>query len=239
MQNYQILDWDTQILGIPTAKILPSRLTVEKLNEILQDLKKQKINLVYWASDSSDNSSQRAAADLQGLLTDRKITYCMDLHNFSQSQVDLSEVESYREQLPNKELKQLAMSIAVLSRFSNDPKISYSQLDKVYTTWLENSTRRKIAQEVLVIKKHEKIIGMTTLGEKNSRGDIGLLAVDPEYRGQQIGVRLVSASQQWCIENGYKLAQVVTQKDNVAACKLYEKCGYTIDTIEYFYHFWI
>ncbi len=239
MQNYQLLDWDTQILGVPTAKIIPARLTVEKLNETLQELKKQKVALVYWASDSLDQASQQAAAELNGTLTDQKVTYYIDLHNFVKDQFDLSAIESYTEELPNDDLKQLAMSIGVLSRFGKDSKISYEQLEKVYTTWLENSTKRKIAEEVLVIRKHDKIIGMTTLAEKNKRGDIGLLAVDPDNRGQQLGMTLVRASQRWCVESGHQFGQVVTQKDNIGACKLYEKCGYKIDTIEYFYHFWL
>jgi hypothetical protein len=31
---------------------------------------------------------------------------------------------------------------------------------------------------------------------------------------------------------------VVTQGANMAACRLYEACGYYVGTIEYFYHFW-
>jgi dTDP-4-amino-4,6-dideoxy-D-galactose acyltransferase len=79
---------------------------------------------------------------------------------------------------------------------------------------------------------------MVPVGEKNGRGDIGLLAVDSSMRGKKLGIALVNAAQQWTIENGFTTAQVVTQGENVSACRFYEKCGYRIDKIENVYHFW-
>jgi dTDP-4-amino-4,6-dideoxy-D-galactose acyltransferase len=80
---------------------------------------------------------------------------------------------------------------------------------------------------------------MVTLGEKEKRADIGLIAVNTNYRGKKIGETLVRASQMWSIEQGYKFAQVVTQGSNAAACSLYKKCGYALEKVEFFYHFWL
>lgn len=239
MKPYQILDWDTRILGIPTAKILTTKLTTAELAKTLKLLKEDKIGLVFWASDSADVVSQQAAEEFDGFLADKKITYHQDLTNFQSEEFDISQVESYLEILPTAEMHQIALEIAAFSRFSTDPKISNEQMLKVYKTWLENSTKRNIAKEVLVIRDHEKVIGMTTLGEKNNRGDIGLIGVDPQHRGRNLGSTLVRASQIWSQQNGYRWTQVVTQRTNPGACKLYEKCGYTIDKIENFYHFWL
>lgn len=239
MKNYQLLAWDTEMLGVPTAKIIPERLTVLELKDILQELKSQKINLVFWASDSEDAASQQAAHEFSGFLADHKLTYYLDLSDFHAENFDLSHVESYREAIASPELYALAQEIAVFSRFGTDPKISSAQRTKVYNTWMDNSVKRQNAKEVLVIKQNNKVVGVTTLGEKNKRGDIGLLAVDPKCRGMQLGTKLVRASQIWCVKNGYRWAQVVTQRTNPAACALYEKCGFTIDKIEHFYHFWL
>jgi dTDP-4-amino-4,6-dideoxy-D-galactose acyltransferase len=80
---------------------------------------------------------------------------------------------------------------------------------------------------------------MVTVGEKQGRGDIGLLAVAAGMQGSNVGVSLVRAAREWARRKGYRLAQVVTQGENVPACRLYEKCGYAIDKVEHFYHFWI
>ena len=80
---------------------------------------------------------------------------------------------------------------------------------------------------------------MVTLGNKNGKGDIGLLAVGADYRGRNYGRILVQAAQKWFLTNGYQEGQVITQGDNYPAYHLYEKCGYSVEKVEYFYHFWL
>lgn len=80
---------------------------------------------------------------------------------------------------------------------------------------------------------------MVTVGKKGDRADVGLIAVDASMRGKKLGAALVLAAQEWALKNGYGSAQVVTQGENLAACKLYEKCGYHVDKIENIYHFWM
>lgn len=271
MQNYQLLTWDSDVLGFSVAKIIPERLSLELLQECLVDLRRQHVRLVYWASDSQDNVSQQAAAQEQGFLADRKITYVIDLtqqknvqrldqlttlkQNSIHDSIENSlssmaintvidfkmdnDTESYTDAIPDAALTELAYQSGLYSRFKIDPRITEEQFKKIYSLWITNSTRRQIAQEVLVIKREERVVAMVTLGEKNKRGDIGLLAVDPLYRGQHFGKKLVYAAQAWCLQKGFNMGQVVTQQDNFPACALYEKCGYTVEKIENFYHFWL
>ncbi len=48
----------------------------------------------------------------------------------------------------------------------------------------------------------------------------------------------MTSAEKWFSNSGYKSIQVVTQGDNIPACKLYESCGYTIESVELFYHIW-
>ena len=81
--------------------------------------------------------------------------------------------------------------------------------------------------------------GLLTLGEKNGRADIGLLAVDAAVRGQRIGQQLVAAAHVQALAWGYTTLQVVTQGDNFPACRFYEKCGFTPESVEHIYHLWL
>lgn len=240
MSLYQLLDWDTEILGVKTAKILPERLALEELKQTLTELKNQNVKLVFWASDSKDEGSQQAAQACHGFLADNKVTY---LINFEQSRVGKAQcahqVEIYQNELPDKQLEMLAIEIGMRSRFGVDPKISHAQMEKVYKAWICNSTNKTVAKVVLVIKKENQIVAMVTIADKNNRADLSLVAVDPNYRGMKLAEELVHAAQQWSVERSYKKSQVVTQISNIAACKLYEKCGYQIEKIENFYHFWL
>ena len=47
------------------------------------------------------------------------------------------------------------------------------------------------------------------------------------------------AAHRWMQQRGAQVAQVVTQLDNRAACRLYERAGYRISRLQHFYHFWL
>ena len=79
---------------------------------------------------------------------------------------------------------------------------------------------------------------MVTIGEKNNRADIGIIAVDNNFRGQDVGKILVQGVINYSIRNGYSSLQVVTQKMNESACRFYERCGFTAEQVVNVYHYW-
>jgi len=236
---YQHLPWDSNIFDFTVAKIIPERLTFDELKTALTDLKSQNVKLVYWASDSQNQASQQAAKQCQGFLADHKVTYLMSLANVDRNAFPHPDVQEYAAKEPTAELEFLALQSGLYSRFKADPKIPDEIFEKIYKLWITNSTNHSVADNVLIVNKNHKMAGMITLGDKNKRGDIGLLAVHPDFRGQQIGSILIKAAQAWFAQKGYLQSQVVTQHTNEPACKLYEKCSYQIEKVENFYHFWI
>lgn len=234
--SIQLLPWDSEILGLSVAKILPGRMDYHSLNDILLHFKSQGIRLVYWASDSTDLASQAAAEAHRGLLVDHKVTYLIKLPVPASISV---EIQPYSNTYPSPELEELALQSGLYSRFRTDPNISTDQFETIYRHWIANSTQKQIAQEVFVIYREEKLAGFITLGEKQTRGDIGLLAVSETWRGLNLGRMLVDAALSYFSEQGYSYSQVVTQSDNIPACRLYERCGYQVEKIEHFYHFWL
>ncbi|HBC71705.1 MAG TPA: hypothetical protein DCZ38_02875 [Coxiellaceae bacterium] len=234
-----LLKLDTKLFGFKVAKILSPKLSQKKLQLILDKLKKQNVRLVYWPSASTDKISQKAATKLKGFLSSEQITYLIDLKKITPPSDFISEVKIYQAKTPNTELKQLAIQAGTYSRFHTDPKLPKKLFHKLYNTWIKNSVNGSVATRVIVIPHKNKIIAMATLGTKNKRGDIGLLAVNKNFRGKKLGTKLIYAAQKYFIEEGYSKAQVVTQKANTAACHLYEKCGFHQEKIENFYHFWL
>lgn len=238
MNNTQLLDWDSDILGLSVAKIVNPSLNEKKLADCLQELKKEGVKLVYWAIESHNYMARQAALAYDGFLADEKITYLLDLRSLPFS-FPSSNVEIYQPQIANPELESIALEIAQLSRFSNDPKLTTWQTNKLYKAWINNACKKIAAKIVLVIKKQGVIIGMLTIDEKHGRADLSLLGVSPNYQGQGLGKHLVYAALAWCIAQDYSFSQVVTHKTNVKARHLYEACGFMQEKIEYFYHFWL
>ena len=240
MKYFQILKLDSEVFGFPVAKIIPDRLSSGELGEVIRGLTGKEVRLAYWASDPHDEESQRAAALHHGFLADRKVTFVIDLgQGPGHQEASDWDIKEYTENLPSANMERLAIQVGRRSRFGADPRITEDKLIDMYTRWIRNSVSRKIADAVFVAHQSAKVVGMVTVGRKNERGDIGLMAVDPDVRGENLGSALVSTAQDWARRKGFGFAQVVTQGDNVAACRLYEKCGYRIDRVEFFYHFWI
>ena len=52
--------------------------------------------------------------------------------------------------------------------------------------------------------------------------------VNPQFRGQGVGKALMAAAIQWSREKRFPGIMLETQDDNVAACKLYDSCGFVL-----------
>jgi len=236
--QYQVLDWDSDLFGVKVARITRPYLSIAEISDILLELKGRQVRLVYWFSEHRCDDA--AVKKLCGNLVDRKITFVIDF-----STVDLDEILSanvvkpFTNSMPVSVFEDLAIQSGKYSRFAVDQKFPKERFVALYKTWILRSLRKEIAKEVLVIQKGTQIAGMVTLGEKDGRGDIGLIAVKSGFRRKKYGETLVRAAQRWFIKSGFEYGQVVTQGQNIPACNLYTKCGYSIERTEYCYHFWL
>lgn len=237
MIYYQRLDWDTNFFGFSVAKILPTTLSTPTLQQLLKKLKDRDFHLVYWATPFQDMTV--VAQDCGGRLVDKKMTYHIDLTTLPPNQLPTNPVVEYTQLTASEDLISLSIQAGLYSRFRLDPQMDQQKFRELYTQWVVNSCNKKLAKAVLVIRDHEQCVAMVTVGEKNGLGDIGLVAVAEQQRGKGYGSALIRAALTWFVQHGYNTSQVVTQGDNVAACKLYEKCGYRQTNLEYFYHFWL
>lgn len=52
--------------------------------------------------------------------------------------------------------------------------------------------------------------------------------VNPQFRGLGVGKALIEAAIQWSREKRFPGIMLETQDDNVAACKLYDSCGFVL-----------
>jgi len=236
--QYKILDWDTDFFGFKVGRITKPELEVQELSEVLSEMKKEKVRLVYFPSKKEIEFD--TANKLSGFLADKKTTFAVDLRTLNLDEsISTDIVEPFNEAMPISDIENLAVQSGEYSRFAIDPNFPKDKFTSLYKIWMKRSLKKEIASEVLVIRDRDNIAGVVTLGEKNGHGDIGLFAVDSNYRGKNYGEMLVRAAQRWFIAEGYKYGQVVTQGQNIPACNLYKKCGYSVEKVEYFYHFWL
>jgi ribosomal protein S18 acetylase RimI-like enzyme len=62
---------------------------------------------------------------------------------------------------------------------------------------------------------------------------ISTFVVSPESAHRGVGRLLIAAAEAWARERGYRLLTLNVFERNEAARRLYERCGFAIDTIKY------
>lgn len=241
-KQFEILAWDSSFFGFSTARIMPSRLGASELGSLLHELRQNNVKLAYWAASSPVTFDLNP---LGGALVDQKVTFQADLTRLEpQSSLPIDDVQppSQADLLSEpfrKALLSLAVQAGEFSRFAVDTHFPRDLFTSLYHEWMRNSLTHDLADDVLAIQIAQLPVGMVTVRQKGTAGEIGLIAVHPDWRGKHYGEKLVRAAQLWASRGGLTIARVVTQARNLPACRLYEKCGYHLASTEYFHHFWL
>ena len=230
---YKILDWDSDFFGYNVCKININN--TADLNNVLTDLENKNIKLAYLDLNKALHQTELDQIEKSIILVDKKTTFVKKIEK--RRNVDKN-IETYKKPSPEKKLFELAAQSGIYSRFNKDKFIKENKFKDLYKQWIINSVNKKIAEEVLVYKSNQQILGLVTLGKKDERADIGIISVDSQSRGKGIGKSLMHSAENWFANNNYRTMQVITQEDNVAACNLYKRCGFEIESVNYFYHVW-
>jgi len=230
------IDWDSAFFNFRVGRIEGAINTEKDLRNIESLMEENNIELSYYSTLNQLSSCLSESNKLDIHLVDKKVTYTKSINSELITHKSIAVID---QKTPHKnKLIHLAIQSGVYSRFNIDKRIGKEKFKELYGIWIKKSLDRKISKEVLGFKENNELAGFVTLGEKNKRGDIGLIAVDYDFRGKGIGKTLMKSAEKWFSNLGYSLIQVVTQKDNIPACRLYESCGYDIESTEFFYHFW-
>jgi len=231
------LDWDTNFFGFKTGKIVNVVDSIT-LENILNKAKEDKYKLIYLFTHPNIDSINKIALKNNGLLVDTKITFSLELKCFL-PKYTFENIITYNDSELDKTLLSLAFQSGEYSRFKTDKNFSSGIFEKLYTIWMEESVKRKIADEVFVYTKANKICGMITVSEDLGIAKIGLIGVDILSRGEQIGSKLIDFTKNYFNKRGLNKMEVVTQLENLKACAFYKHVGFSIAKSENVYHLWL
>lgn len=229
----QDLFWDSNFFNFKIGKVeIPDTFT--SFSDLNSAFRTSDLDLIYLFAPPSI-AIEKIHKEIDNIvLVDRKTTYSKPLMPFNiNTDARITSVNELDEALIN-----LAIQTGEFSRFNIDPNFKRDDYKKLYAEWIENSVKRQLAQEVLVLNEGQEKLGVITIGEKNQRADIGLVGVDSKARGKGVASALIAKAEQFAIDQNFKEIQVVTQGDNIAACSLYEKCGFTVESIVNVFHLW-
>jgi dTDP-4-amino-4,6-dideoxy-D-galactose acyltransferase len=174
-----------------------------------------------------------------GKLIDRKILYSQPVENIPKQNQLPEMVTSYLEMSVSEELENLAYLSGRYSRFRLDENFEPDDFYRLYKTWIIRSIQKEIADNVFIIKENNAIVGMVTLKYGEENGTIGLMAVSESAQGKGYGKKLIKSCMYDLHKRGISKIEVPTQANNIAACRFYEKCGFTNQSVSNIYHFWL
>lgn len=239
-KGWEKLDLDSKLFNFGVAR-LSDNFNPAKLGTTLKRLARQGFRCIFWEVDPGNKKANNEAAKHKGFLADKKTTLFISILSFKPKLSPLKKIkiEEYQDDEPTADLEELAILSGKFSRFASDPKIGRKNFEKMYREWIKNSVNKTKADKVLIARQGREIIGLVTLGEKNGRGDIGLIAVKSMMQGRGIGSRLIESALQFFKINNLDSVQVVTQGNNKAALAFYQKSGFRIENMKNFYHFWL
>jgi dTDP-4-amino-4,6-dideoxy-D-galactose acyltransferase len=233
------LDWDTSFFGFNVASIHLASLEEEQWPSLASQVRATGARLIYLSVDQKVTHDFQGYSDISVRYVDRKTTYHKRLGGARLDAIDLESVVD--KSLTAKDLGKLialARQSGAYSRFRKDPDISVERFNEMFELWMRNSLSKSIAEDVIVERQGDDIAGFVTVGVKGGSAVIGIIAVDEYFRGKGIGKRLINAASHRLSDLGYLELRVVTQGENIAACRFYESAGFEVESVVHYYHIW-
>ncbi len=235
----ELLDWDSKFFGYKVGRIDAKRISAGRLEQLFNGARKARFKLIYLFVNPQNKRLNESVRELGGILVDEKVTFYRTIPQSFRNLKRDRNITSCFGKKPSPKLFLLSKSAGAYSRFRLDPRLRKREFEIIYREWLKNSLNGRLAKEVLVYGKEGKEVGFITLGIKNKRADIGLIAVDKKFSGKGMGRSLVESVFKKALFLGFEDIQVITQKANVGAFKFYEKLGFVVESVTNIYHLWL
>ena len=226
------LKWDSEFFGLRIGRI---DISFEAESHVLEkqfQYINEEFDLLYVSARHGLCFSAPGAK-----LVDQKVVYSMTIPNCCKPSNQVVLWDSF--QGVTDDLLHLALLSGEYSRFKTDEKLPLNSYERLYSRWIEQSVNHNLATEVFCYMIENIPRGLVTLDFKNGVGTIGLVAIHEDFQRQGIGTSMmkhvISFVQQ---KKGHKVS-VATQLDNVPACRLYEKNGFTMESVNDIWHWWL
>lgn len=233
-----VLDWDSEFFGCRVARARTRTLTDAAVADLLGWCAAHRVECLYFLADCADPPTIRLAEDHGFRCVDVRVT----LENREPGRHAAPPVfdGSIREVRPEDiaALKTIARTSFRVGRFHFDAEFSAERADALYETWVEKSCQG-YADGVLVAEQRGEPVGFVTCHlHAGAMGQIGLAGMRADAQGHGLGRVLVIESLDWFTAKGAERVRVVTQGRNRGAMRVYQQCGFLVDSVELFYHRW-
>ncbi|MDO8811289.1 MAG: GNAT family N-acetyltransferase [Gallionella sp.] len=223
------LDWDTEFFKKKMGVLTLDSCSGDNLADELEVAKNDQYKYILCQLKSPETANIHLLESHGFYLVDIGVTWfvgvddCTTVASVKSTEHTATVAVAAVENIPT--LKKLSHALFVDSRFYNDPFFSKEDADNLHAAWLENSVLGKAANIVF----HVEDKGFITCKLADGVGEIILIGVKKECRGEGIGLRLVDSAIKWFLSHNVENIRVKTQLKNIGAMNFYRKLGFSID----------
>jgi len=215
---------------------MPAEPGEDCLLEALQWADSHAMDCMCLLLNSGDRSRIRSACGLGWRMVDIRVTLSARLSELAQGAPGVRHANPA--DIPS--LMELARRSHRDSRFYADGNFPETACDELFAKWIERSILdRSFAGSVFVPQAEgQSPAGYVSCSIQEGVGQIGLLAVDEKARGQGVGTSLLAESAKWFAAQKVERVSVATQGANFPALRMYERFGFSIESIQLWFHWW-
>jgi len=239
-QLCQILEWDSQFFGRKIGRANGHRLDPQQMATIEQWCADNAVECLYFLADSDHPETLRLAGNHGFRLVDIRVTLQCRVADWQTLPVNNHlESMSVRQAVANDiaVLQSIARISHTDARFYADGCFPPESCADLYALWIKRSCEG-YADYVAVADQNGRPAGYCSCHRHGTRGQIGLVGVDEQARGQGLGRHLIHQAMRWFAEQPVEVVDVVTQGRNAAALRLYQRCGFLVQSVQIWYHRW-
>lgn len=238
----ELVPWDSEFFGLTIARVNAKEMTPLLSREINRWCDAHDVRCLYLMLDPADGFPSIAVAERSGYrLVDVKVLMVHADHAIAGTRPP--SVDSRIRQAIDSDVPVLE-EIATRShgrdgRFSHDGHFPIEKCEELYRIWIRQSVTGG-KDHVLVADVDGQVAGYCAcaFSPDGRTGKISLIAVDERFRGRGIGDDLVNASLGCFASREHARVELVTQAYNVAAQRMYQRCGFVTRGCVLNYHKW-
>lgn len=239
----ELLPWDTEFFRCRIARVCGDTLEPEQATQVDEWCRSNRVRCLYFLSRADAPATIQTAEQHGFGLVDIRVTLERVIVNSPapfcpEPPADVSIRPVQPADLPT--LQAMARVGHKETRFFSDSHFPRQRAEDFYSTWFTlESQGRAQAVLVAVLAANQPLGYISCHLETTGRtGQIGLVGVDPGFRGKGIGKTLVLAAMNWYRARGAEKVTVVTQGRNCGAQRLYQRCGFSSRDLQLWYHKW-
>jgi GNAT superfamily N-acetyltransferase len=250
------LDWDSEQFGFPAARLEivcahedhPQSLADRhELLERISDLCRRQSVCHLTARVDADELVTIHSLEHSGFeLIDGIQTLSVRLPAPGPEAVAACDVRLYRT-ADLDQILEIARTAYVCDRFHSDSALSTSKADRINEAWVRNCCLGRMADAVIVGAYGDTVLGYVTckIDTEATRllgagcGVIGMVATAAAARNTGVALAASRGALDWFHRHGAAAVEVGTQLRNIAAGKLYERCGFRLARVSLTFRKWI